>query len=901
MSHQLLTIINQQNAKVNNNKHEPYQYASEFIAKVRDNHASKFIAKLGDYTPEEEQQGKFVFVLIYEIMSDSSEKNYPEANHEAFFTAISGLLYTLKLLEEEIVNYCDEYFNCASVIKYFLKSIDKLTDLVSQEKINCLNNNDTEGILDKKLDVEEIIMMIFVYMNQQQDIKALVIELVYRLSILKYIKYIKFDNNQEKINFAFQTFKIFVPIANRLGLWRLKWELEDLSFKQIENKVYSQIAHSLKEKRSQREEYTDNCVNHIKTLLIENGLTTEQFTIKGRPKSIFSTYSKMKKLYSHEQYLVDSKLSFHEFNNLLKANSKIFKKLFEGVHDLFGIRIICDNITNCYKILDIIQQNLQRQPTLLRKYGEWADYIAAPKPNKYQSIHLVVKAPYFPEDETSNDRKIEVQIRTYQMHQEAEYGIAAHWKYKEIGYSNSTSSRDYVFTQLKEFIDHRGVAAVRNFITDLDSNLFGSNIYVFTPQGKVICLKKDSTPVDFAYAIHTDVGNHCSQAKVNGQKVPLSQKLDNGDIVEITTHKNAKPSLDWINFVQSSKTKNKIKAWFKQVHREESISNGWVLLKDALTKNQIKISSNSKLLLEVANKLNYQHSQDLLAALGTQEKSVGEKGISINQVVNYLREIIQEIGKGILATDLAKNQLEIWLNSEFMQKEIIESELKYQCLEDLYMAISGYTDKTLSSVQVVNLLKQKLQEKKINDTDPVEIISPSDRKSNKKSGNDSEKSTHHTSPIIGVEGIKYHRAHCCQPIPGENIIGIVKNGQDISIHNQHCKNIIKLKEAGNPHIIEVSWNPAVSQTYPVDIQVETSNDVDIVKEVKSCFAEQNISIRRFKLKTYPSGNKCLINLSIDITDSQQLEKCEASLIKNRNVIQVYRLSEVNIDYDVSIN
>ncbi|BAY45059.1 RelA/SpoT family protein [Scytonema sp. HK-05] len=939
------------------------------------------------HTPE--AQAKFVVETLDDLTQDDN-------------LSFAGLVYLLlsnddiqlkdnkdtENLGSDINKWLKDLKNLSNVLTIFSlkgKIVNNIENILNKEKRCFLDDSDLDKIisLDENTDVEEIIMMIFVIMSQEQDIRALVVELVCRLSFLIHIKKCIYWHNQpineplksfhnksvnEKLTFkfyvAFETFKIFVPIANRLGMWSLKWQLEDLSFKQIESDIYSKIAKLLNQKRLQREDYMKYCVSYLEGKILEdekNCITKDKFSISGRPKSIYSTYTKMKQLYSYEHNILNRKISFQEFNTVLKQDSDTFEKLFKGVHDLFGVRLICDSLETCYQVLDIIQHNFKRQSTLLRKYGELADYIAVPKPNGYKSIHLVVHAPVESklniQDDSQDERKLEVQIRTDKMHKEAEYGVAAHWKYKELGYSQSTNEEDYVFTALKEFIDKKGVPAAREllqkkidttplifwckwyqqkihtivdkshliFLSNLyqkrqkrqqdggiDSNTFegikhflswlislnyylknkrvefGAKIYVFTPEKNVVSLKKDSTPVDFAYRIHTDVGNHCIGALVNEKIVPLSTPLQNGDLVEIMTQKSGRPSLDWLNFVQTYTAKNRIKNWYKRSRREENIARGRELLEKELGKTGFENLLKSKSMQEVAEKCNYQSLEDLLAALGH-----GEKTTSVNQVVNLMQEKLKEQAKErgwkILEKVLINQKMKIRQKSEYLLN--LAQRFSFQTTDDLLAAL-GEPERAIAERKIekpidINEVVKQLQEV-LKGKVSLEEVPVKNNSNNPNASSDSQ------DPIKGIEGLTYYIAGCCQPIPGEEIIGIITQGRGISIHHQKCKNVHNLLLSSNRYLT-VNWNLESQQKYPVGIQIETNNRIGILKDITSYLAKNNINISEAQVKTYSGENKAIIYLSIDIINREQLEKCVASVVKIKDVVEVRRVREVDID------
>jgi guanosine-3',5'-bis(diphosphate) 3'-pyrophosphohydrolase len=666
-------------------------------------------------------------------------------------TAVAGLAYTYFSLEnnENLSQNIENIFNSNTEISQHLKNLKILSNCISKFKIT------STGGTNSFLDGENFRRLVFVV---TRDIRALVIELVYRVVILENINFYPELKELLKESFIIETFKIFVPVANRLGLWSIKWKLEDYSFREQEPKIYSRIVKLLSETCEEREDYMNYCVDEIRNRLIENNFHESTFDVFGRTKNIYSIYAKMKQLHCYNKGTVPSKLSSEEFNKFLYTN---FNSCFESVYDLIGIRVICSSVSDCYAALGVIHSLFHPAPTPRRKKSHVIDYIAAPKSNGYRSLHTVVTGPMH--------KRLEVQIRTYDMNAQAEYGIAAHWKYKEFGHSQSTSKEEYIFADIKKVIHEQGLSAVQNFLEGLNNDdIFGSEIYVFTPKGDVVSLAQGSTPVDFAYQIHTEVGNHCAGARINGRMVSLDTLLKNGDFVQIITHKNSHPSLDWLNFVVSSDARNRIRQWHKRANREESIPRG----REFLEKEQDKIKPQ----------------QSLVPTTPTKE----------------------------LTTPVKPHR----------------------------------------------------------DTTPT--TSPSTEK-----------------PIVGVEGLMYHLAGCCTPIPGEAIVGVVRRAKGISIHRQGCQNLHNVE---SERLVPVSWNPAVenstsSQTYLVNIQIEALDRVGLFKDILSRLSDQGINVRQAQVKT-SNGEPALIDLGIDIRNYTQLEQIFTQIKKLSDVLTIRRLEGV---------
>ncbi|MGL5033114.1 MAG: RelA/SpoT family protein, partial [Microcystaceae cyanobacterium] len=477
------------------------------------------------------------------------------------------------------------------------------------------------------------------FLAMAKDIRVIVVKLADRLHNMRTLEALKPDRQAA---IARETREIFAPLANRLGIWRFKWELEDLSFKYLEPDSYRDIQALVAEKRGDREARLQAVKDTLQKRLEEIGV--KLLELQARPKHLYGIYYKM----------------------------QTQKKEFEEIFDIAALRIIVANKDECYRALAIAHDAFKPIP------GRFKDYIGLPKPNRYQSLHTTVVG--------LNGRPLEVQIRTLEMHHIAEYGIAAHWKYKETGGSNNTqlTSSDEKFTWLRQLLDWQNdLKDAQEYVDHLKENLFDDDVYVFTPQGDVISLARGATPVDFAYRIHTEVGHHMKGVRINNQWIGVGTPLKNGDIVEIITQKNAHPSLDWLNFVATPSARHRIRQWFKRSRRDENILRGRELLEKELGKSGLESLLKSAQMQSVAERCNYQNVEDLLAGLGYGE-------ITQNQVVNKLRE-----------TTVKTQQTEITLSNSH-----------------------------------------------------VGSTAPSTEKSSK-------------SPIAGVEGLLYHVAGCCHPLPGE--------------------------------------------------------------------------------------------------------------------------------------
>jgi GTP pyrophosphokinase len=452
------------------------------------------------------------------------------------------------------------------------------------------------------------------FLAMAEDIRVIVVKLADRLHNMRTLEHLP-AVKQRRI--AQETRDVFAPLANRLGIWRFKWELEDLAFKYLEPEEYRAMQTLVADKRTTREAQLGEAIAILRERLQTLGL--KYLDITGRPKHLYSIYKKMMR----------QQKEFHE------------------IFDVSALRVIVNSNDECYRTLAIVHDCFRPIP------GRFKDYIGLPKPNRYQSLHTAVIG--------LGGRPLEVQLRTLEMHHVAEYGIAAHWKYKETGQSQAQwTANDEKFTWLRQLLEWQNdlsdVNDAQEYLDTVRDDLFGTEVYVFTPKGELVSLAKGATPVDFAYRIHTEVGNHCYGAKVNGRIITLNTPLKNGDIVEVMTQKNAHPSLDWLNFVTSAAARNRIRQWYKRSRRDENILRGREMLEKELGKTGLDALLKSETMQRVTERCNYSTPDDLLAALGYGE-------LTLNLVVNRLREMnrtVQDTVAGATETDDISDKLHLY-------------------------------------------------------------------------------------------------------------------------------------------------------------------------------------------------------------------------------------------------
>ena len=566
-------------------------------------------------------------------------------------------------------------------------------------------------------------------MAMSNDIRVIVIKLADRLHNMRTLMALREDRRIFK---ARETMEIYAPLANRLGMGSIKWELEDLSFFYLEPAKYQQVQKMVNETREARERYLAQAMDALREELDRVGL--ENAKIYGRPKHLYSIYQKMKKK----------------------------DKGFSEIYDLIGLRIIVDSIPECYSSLGAVHNLWHPIP------GRFKDYIAMPKFNMYQSLHTTVIGPAA--------RPLEIQIRTEEMHRMNEYGVAAHWRYKE-GASKDRAARsfDEKLTWLREMLDwQQETNDPQEFMESLKVDLFESEVFCFTPKGEVISLRAHSTPLDFAYAIHTEVGNHCVGAKVNGSIVPLTYTLQMGDRVEILTQKNASPSRDWLSIVNTPRARSKIRAYFAKITRNDDLERGRDYIVREARKNGVTLSSGkmAPAFAEVAASLNYKGADDMYIA-------VGAGNLSPKQVMHRALRI---------------------LNKTSAEE-------------------SAPAPSTIEHVALSNVTPQAAGKRK------------------------RKKSAHNKTGVIvkGLDDVFVRLSHCCNPLPGDEIIGFITRGRGVSVHRADCPNADDLRR--NPErIIEVAWEGEIEAVYQVEIYIEAIDRLHLLQDIVMFLADSGVNI-----------------------------------------------------------
>lgn len=548
---------------------------------------NRLIEMIKSYQPDETCEN---IRKAYEL-ADEAHKEQKRVNGDPYILhllAVAEILADMEIdtttitasLLHDVVE--DTEYTLEDIERIFGKEVAFLVDGVT--KLNRLDYRTKED--------QQVNSMRKMFLAMAKDIRVVVIKLADRLHNMRTLKYMR-SEKQKRI--AQETLEIYAPLAHRLGIFNIKWELEDLSFRYMEPDKYYDLVDQMKEKRKVREEIVNEAIDVLKKTLTESSIS---FEINGRPKHFYSIYKKMK-----------------------KDNRDLSQ-----IYDLYAIRVIVDTVQDCYGVLGIVHSLWKPLPYRFK------DYIAMPKPNNYQSLHTTVIG--------TRGQPVEIQIRTWDMHHIAEYGVAAHWRYKEGRASQKATGFDEKMGWLRNLLEWQDTSNPQEFVNALKLDAFSDEVFVFTPRGDVIDLPQGAIPIDFAYRIHTDVGHRCVGAKVNGKIVPLDYALKNGDIVEVITSKTGKPSLDWLKIVGSSESRSKIRNWFKKENREENIEKGSVALEKECKRlgHDWKLVSHSGRIAKVAKQMNAGTEDDLLAA-------VGYGGFAVNTVLIKLLELHKELDR----------------------------------------------------------------------------------------------------------------------------------------------------------------------------------------------------------------------------------------------------------------
>ena len=727
---------------------------NELIAKVRKYHPSTNVTQIEKayqiaYNAHKEQVRKsgepYIIhpICVAMILADL------ELDKE---TIVGGLLHDV--VEDTVMTLKDIENEFGSEVALIVDGVTKLGQLsYSSDKVEVQAEN-----LRK------------MFLAMAKDIRVILIKLADRLHNMRTLKYMKPEKQKEK---ARETMDIYAPIAQRLGISKIKIELDDLALRYLEPDVYYNLAKNIASKKSEREAFVRSIVDEVSHHMEEGGIKCE---VNGRVKHFFSIYRKM-------------------------VNQD---KTLDQIYDLFAVRILVDSVKDCYAALGLIHEMYKPIP------GRFKDYIAMPKPNMYQSLHTTLIGP--------SGQPFEIQIRTYEMHKTAEYGIAAHWKYKEDPNGvNIETNEEAKLTWLRQILEwQKDMSDNREFMSLLknDLNLFSESVYCFTPAGDVKNLPNGSTPIDFAYSIHSAVGNKMVGARVNGKLVTIDYVIQNGDRIEVITSQNSRgPSRDWLGIVKSTQATNKINQWFKTQNKEENILRGKEQLERYCKTKNLVISEllKQEYMEKVIRKYGFRDWDAVLAA-------VGHGGLKEGQVVNKLVE------------------------------------------ED-----------------------NKKKKKEVTDTQVLKNIADVKKTTEERSG----KKTKSGIVVRGIDDVAVRFSKCCNPVPGDEIVGFVTRGRGVSIHRTDCVNIINISEEDRARLLDAEWlasaEEAGSKLYKADINIYVEDHVGVLVEVAKVFTENEINVTAMSSRS-GKNNTATINVTFDIRSVAQLNKV---IDKLRNLECVY--------------
>lgn len=665
----------------------------------------------------------------------------------------------------------DTTYSCDDITKMFSADVALLVDGVTKlEKIEYSSKEEMQAENYRKM-----------FLAMAKDIRVILIKIADRLHNMRTLKYMIPEKQKEK---AQETLDIYAPLADRLGISKIKTELEDLSLRYLEPEAYYDLADKIKRKQSEREAYVQSIVYEIKQKCEEANIECE---VSGRPKHFFSIYKKM-----------------------LNQN-----KTLDQIYDLFAVRVTVDTVRDCYEVLGIVHEMYKPIPRRFK------DYIAMPKSNMYQSLHNTLIGP--------EGSPFEVQIRTWEMHRIAEYGIAAHWRYKEGKTGEKDNTEEAKLSWLRQILEwQRDMSDNKEFMdtikTDLDA--FNDHVYCFSPKGEVKSLSKGATPIDFAYSIHSAVGNKMVGARINGKIVTFDYQIQNGDRVEIITSQNSRgPSMDWLKFVKSSQAKSKINQWFKTVNKEENTVRGKELLEKEAKKKGYVLSEllSSERIANVLERYGFRDWDSICAA-------IGHGGIKEGQVINRIHE-------------------------EYLKQD-------------------------RKNKKVENLLKSN--EQILQEVSSSQNTSQTQKKSNKnKSG----------IVVHGIGDIDVRFSKCCNPVPGDEIVAFITRGRGVSIHRTDCVNIINLDEENRHRLIDAQWHVEGKEnqtSFTAEIRVTGRDRMGYLVDITKTLNELEIAVKNVNARTVK--NEAIVDLVILINNKTQLENVCRKILKLDGIYDIERVT-----------
>ncbi len=718
----------------------------------------KLFEKLAGYLSEEQLK---IIQKAYEVAKEA-HVGQKRASGDDYIVHPVGVAYILAGLQLDADSIAaailhdvveDTDIKLEKVKEMFGENVAMLVDgLTKLGRIEYLSKEDQQAENYRKM-----------FLAMAKDIRVVLIKLADRLHNMRTLSFMP-EAKQKSI--ARETLELFAPLAHRLGIYNIKWELEDLAFRFIEPEIYADLVEKVKQQRKELEAIIQQAIDVLSKELEEVHIPCR---IHGRAKNLYSIYKKMQR--DHKE--------------------------ITEIYDLLAIRVLVDTVKDCYGALGVVHTLWKPMPRRFK------DYVAVPKSNMYQSLHTTVVS--------NQGQPLEIQIRTFEMHRISEYGIAAHWRYKDGGKGGGKAFEDKL-SWLRQMLEwHQDLKDTREFVDMVKTDVFtAEEVFVFTPRGDVIDLTAGAVPIDFAYRIHTDVGHRCVGAKVNGRIVPLDYKLTNGDIVEVITSKQANgPSRDWLNIVASPDTRNKIRQWFKKEKREDNIAKG----REILEKESKRLGYDSKILLKgdrlkaVAVKLNLVADDNLLAALGY-------GGVTLHSVMTKL-------------VDLYK------------------AELKRDTPQDISQMLAELKPRSSKSHAGQGIL------------------------------------------VKGESGLLVRLSRCCNPVPGDGIVGYITRGRGVSVHRIDCPNVLNNREEFE-RMIEVSWDIDPGQNYKVSIQVTTADRPGVMAELMAITSEAKVNISALNVRTNNKNKTAVATMELEITGLLQLEHIMNRMRQLKNVLSVER-------------
>ena len=711
------------------------------------------------YTPEQTEQ--LAKAIAFAKAAHAGQKRESGEEYYIHPDAVAHIVMDMGMDAESVI---------AAVLHDVVEDGDNITveDIAAQfgpdvarlvDGVTKLTSSGKQTYITKKQEQSENLRKLFLAIAA--DVRVVIIKLADRLHNLRTLAYC---NPEKRVRKAKETLEVYAPLAHRFGMGALKGEMEDLSFMYMMPDEYQNTKSAFETQQKDRAETLDNAMRMITEELQNAGI---EASISGRPKHLYSVYRKMQ-----------------------RQNASI-----NEIYDLIAIRVIVNSINDCYAALGVIHANWKPLP------GRFKDYIATPKPNMYRSLHTTLLAP--------NGIPFEVQIRTWEMHRTAEYGIAAHWMYKEG--RTVQSLLDKKTSWLRQVVEAKDTTEdSREFVENILKDFLGEYVFVLTPRGEIIDLPKGSTPLDFAYRIHTNIGHHCQGAKINGTLVRLDYKLKTNDIVEIlTSNSQAGPSRDWLKIVKTQSARNKIRQWFKKENREENITRGREMLEDAAKRQGVALSSLMKqeYVAEVLKRHHLLNVDDLYS-------TIGFGGISSGQVLHKLMD--------------------------------------YQRRDD-------------KQAELVQKLQHAETEEEARSHVPVNGII-----------------------VKGDPGMAVRFGNCCNPLPGDPIIGYITRGRGVSVHRADCTNAANLMTESD-RIIDVSWAINARSSFNASVQITADDKPGTITEISATLAGMNISIQA--MSGHPDATGAyIIEMTFAVTNTEQLNVIIKNLNKLKCVREVFRMN-----------